>query len=238
MEKKCVISSVLTVIIMAVFSMSFVACSSSDSDSDSPANKAIGTWYMVVDQAEYNLVFNNNGTGTLKVSIDGKSYSTDFDYKMDDNTKGYLLFKNESTKNYYVVDGDKMYIYANGYGQGDFLTFTRISYETGGSSSSSSSSTSLVGTWDIQNVVYYKNDSDETKTESGDGGYYVFTENTMTVYSAGDLMDGKSVNYRVDNNWIVVEGVSMFQILEHTSTTLKLRSEVFLGYAIMTLKKR
>ena len=87
-------------------------------------------------------------------------------------------------------------------------------------------SSSLVGTWDIVRAVYYV-EGEEPEYESGNGAYWVFTANRLTVHDSEDLMNGKSVDY------------PLYTVTELTSSKLVIRSEEIYGsYNTVEFKKR
>ena len=101
------------------------------------------------------------------------------------------------------------------------------------------SSSELVGTWDIINTIYYY-DGLGSDTEDGNGAYWVFTENKLTVHDSEDLMNGKSVDYIYDNNSkeLKVSGFPIYKVTELTNTTLVMRAETIGGHQITKFKKR
>ena len=106
--------------------------------------------------------------------------------------------------------------------------------EIGGNGNSSS----LVGTWDIVRAVYYV-EGEEPEYESGNGAYWVFTANKLTVHDSEDLMNGKSVDYTYSGNKLKVGGYSIYTVTELTSSKLVIRSEEIYGsYNTVEFKKR
>ena len=115
------------------------------------------------------------------------------------------------------------------------LTFASCSSDDDNKGSSSE----LVGTWDVVKTTYYY-DGLGSDTEDGNGAYWVFTENKLTVHDPEDLMNGKSVDYIYDSNSkeLKVAGFPIYKITELTSSTLVLRADIINGYQITNFKKR
>lgn len=102
-----------------------------------------------------------------------------------------------------------------------------------------SSSSELVGTWDVVNTTYYYDDFD-SDIEDGNGAYWVFTANKLTVHDPEDLMNGRSIDYVYDNSSreLKVSGFPVYKVTELTSSTLVMRAETIGGYQITKFKKR
>jgi hypothetical protein len=99
-------------------------------------------------------------------------------------------------------------------------------------------SSSLVGTWDIVRAVYYV-EGEEPEYESGNGAYWVFTANKLTVHDSEDLMNGKSVDYTYRGNKLNIVGFPLYTVTEFTSSKLVIRSEEIYGsYNTVEFKKR
>jgi hypothetical protein len=99
-------------------------------------------------------------------------------------------------------------------------------------------SSSLVGTWDIVRAVYYV-EGGEPEYESGNGAYWVFTANKLTVHDSEDLMNGKSVDYTYRGNKLNIVGFPLYTVTELTSSKLVIRSEEIYGsYNTVEFKKR
>lgn len=96
----------------------------------------------------------------------------------------------------------------------------------------------LVGTWDVVQDDYYTEDGTLFETEQGNGAYWVFTNNTFTVYEEEDLMNGNTVNYTYSGGKIVIAGVPLYEVNELTSNRLVVRVEIIGGYQITTLRRR
>ena len=97
---------------------------------------------------------------------------------------------------------------------------------------------SLVGTWDIVQAVYYM-EGEEPEYEDGNGAYWVFTADKITIHDATDVLNGRSVDYTYSGGKINVGGMSVYTVTELTSSKLVIRSEPIYGsYNITTFKKR
>ena len=106
--------------------------------------------------------------------------------------------------------------------------------EVGGNGNSSS----LVGTWDIVQAVYYV-EGEEPEYESGNGAYWVFTANKLTVHDSEDLLNGKSVDYTYKGNKLNIASFSLYTVTKLTSSKLVIRSEeIFGSYNTIEFKKR
>lgn len=101
------------------------------------------------------------------------------------------------------------------------------------------STSELVGTWDVINTTYYY-DGLGSDIEDGNGAYWVFSANKLTVHDSEDLMNGKSVDYIYDNDSkeLKVSGFPVYKVTELTNTTLVMRAEVIGGHQITKFKKR
>lgn len=103
------------------------------------------------------------------------------------------------------------------------------------------SSSELVGTWDVVNTTYYYEDESlGSDTEDGNGAYWVFTENKLTVHDSEDLMNGKSIDYIYDSNSkeLKISGFPIYKVTKLTSSTLVMRADIIGGYVITNFKKR
>lgn len=103
------------------------------------------------------------------------------------------------------------------------------------------SSSELVGTWDLVNTTYYYEDESlGSDTEDGNGTYWVFTENKLTVHDSEDLMNGKSIDYIYDSNSkeLKISGFPIYKVTKLTSSTLVMRADIIGGYVITNFKKR
>ena len=103
------------------------------------------------------------------------------------------------------------------------------------------STSELVGTWDVVKTTYYYDDKNlDSDIEYGNGAYWVFTENKLTVHDPEDLMNGRSIDYIYDNNSkeLRISGFPIYKVTELTNTTLVMRAETIGGYQISELKKK
>ena len=128
--------------------MFFFACSGDDDDD----NAAIGTWTYVDDDSrygeEFTLVFKSGGKGTWKSVVREGSYGTynesgTFTYKMEGKKKGVITVKedrddsysyysyysyssyNDYDVYYFEIEGKKMYLYEDGYGDDLEMVLTK-----------------------------------------------------------------------------------------------------------------
>jgi hypothetical protein len=100
------------------------------------------------------------------------------------------------------------------------------------------SNSSLVGTWEIVQGVYYV-EGEEPEYEDGNGAYWVFTNNKITVHDPTDVLNGHSVDYTYSGGKLNVGGYSIYTVTELTSSKLVIRSEAIYGsYNVTTFKKR
>lgn len=131
MKQKGILWSMLAIIMVAMLSIGFVACSSDDDDDSS--NGVVGTWSGQEGREYITLTFNSNGSGNWS-SRYYDSYSGmetekgSFTYKMDGQSKGVITIKEydsysgyDTEHMYFEINGKKMYLYEKGYG--DALAF-------------------------------------------------------------------------------------------------------------------
>lgn len=96
----------------------------------------------------------------------------------------------------------------------------------------------LVGTWEIVQDVFYE-DGKAAETYNGDGAYWVFTDHTITVHDKNDMMDGKTVDYKINGDKLEIAGMSAHTIVELTASKLMLRTiEIYGTYDVITFKKK
>lgn len=118
------------------------------------------------------------------------------------------------------------------------LSLTACGGDDDDSGDDGGSLTSLVGTWDIVQAVYYV-EGEEPEYEDGDGAYWVFTANKITIHDAGDVLNGRSVDYTYSGGKLNISGIPIYTVTELTSNKLVIRSEPIYGsYNIITFKKR
>ncbi len=127
MKQKSIIWSLLTMMIVAVMSAGFVACSGDDDDSGSGSG-VIGTWSGQEGKRYLTLVFKSDGTGTYtyryKDSYSG--YESDrgtFSYEMEGKLKGVITVRDyDSYSGYYTeyiyfeMEGKNLFLYEHYYG--------------------------------------------------------------------------------------------------------------------------
>lgn len=126
MKQKRILWSMLAIIMVAMLSIGFGACSSDD-DNDSSSG-VVGTWSGQDGKDYLTLTFKSGGSGTW-TSRYYDSYSgmeTDngsFTYKMDGKSKGMITIKEYDSYSgyntehiYFEIEGKKMYLYEDGYG--------------------------------------------------------------------------------------------------------------------------
>ena len=103
------------------------------------------------------------------------------------------------------------------------------------------STSELVGTWEIINATFYSTTGENPKFESGDGAYWVFTADKLTVYDSEDLANGKSFDYTYDSSSkeLRIAGFPIFHVTALSKSSLTLRSnEAFGSYSIIKFNKR
>ena len=102
-------------------------------------------------------------------------------------------------------------------------------------------SSALIGKWDVVQTVHYYDS--ESEVDDGNGAYWEFTANKLTVHDSKDLMNGKPCDYTYSNGKLSITGMSIYNVIELTSEKMVLRSElldfgVYTYYNIITFKKR
>ncbi|MDE6807364.1 MAG: hypothetical protein K2I98_02755 [Prevotella sp.] len=125
MKQKSIFLSLLTMVMVAMLSAGFVACSSDDDDDDSGSNSVVvGTWSGWDNGERLTLTFKGDGTGVGTRSWpDGGSESTKFSYKMNGKSEGVITDKwyndsygeYETDYYYFKIEGKKMYLDADGF---------------------------------------------------------------------------------------------------------------------------
>ena len=103
------------------------------------------------------------------------------------------------------------------------------------------STSELVGTWDIINTTYYST-GESPEVESGDGAYWVFTADKLTVHDSEVLANGESFDYTYNSSskeLHIAESPFFFHVTALSKGSLTLRSnEIFSSYLIIKFKKR
>ena len=102
------------------------------------------------------------------------------------------------------------------------------------------STSELVGTWDMIKTTHYST-GESPEVESGDGAYWVFTADKLTVHDSEDLANGKSFDYTYDSSSkeLRIAGFPIFHVTALSKSSLTLRSnEAFGSYSIIKFNKR
>lgn len=131
MKQKSILLSLLTMIMVAMLSAGFVACSDEGDDDDSGSNSlVVGTWSGIWDDyVHMTVTFKKNGTGVAISSWPGGSEKEEFSYKMTGKSEGVVTYewyddsygKYETEHSYFKIEGKKMYL-DNGSGGYGILT--------------------------------------------------------------------------------------------------------------------
>lgn len=125
MKQKSILFSMLTMLLVAVLSVSFTSCSSDDDDDEEETGNTsiVGSWIYYDDSntndCEYMVfVFRNDGTGYIYEGwiydgIDEKDDDdTPFSYRMTSANTGVI--ESEEGKGTFELKDGKLYITANG----------------------------------------------------------------------------------------------------------------------------
>ena len=102
------------------------------------------------------------------------------------------------------------------------------------------STSELVGTWDIVNKTSYST-GESPKVKSGDGAYWVFTADKLTVHDSEVWANGKSFDYSYDSSSkeLYIDGDLFFHVTALSKSSLTLRCNLAFGsYFIIKFKKR
>jgi len=186
-------------IMVAMLSAGFVACSSDDDDSN--GNGIVGTWTGYEGRYSYAFTFKSDGTGTLVTKYEDKYSGTEtnrtsFTYSMSGNNKGIMtaqVYDSYSGKIteilYFEIEGKIMLIYDE-----DHELKTSLTKESSGSGSYSNST--VTGTWSGTDdgdylSLTFKNDGTGTFV----GRYYDSYIGSGSVTEKGTFtyeMEGKS----------------------------------------------
>ena len=104
------------------------------------------------------------------------------------------------------------------------------------------STSELVGTWEIINATLYSTTGESKIVKSGDGAYWVFTADKLTVYHSEDLANGESFGYAYNSSSkeLYIAGHSPFHVTALSKGSLTLRSDEISStyYYIIKFKKR
>jgi ABC-type glycerol-3-phosphate transport system substrate-binding protein len=144
MKKKTLLWSMLTVMMVTMLSVGFVACGSDDDDDDNgttSSSSVVGTWKGQEGNDSMTATFNADGTSTW-IEVDGHSDGRPadikqgtFTYMMQGADRGIIVSKSpssyyysgESTEtNYFIFQGNVMYIYDDGYNDDLEFVLTRV----------------------------------------------------------------------------------------------------------------
>lgn len=127
MKQKSILLSLLTMVMVAVMSTGFVACS--DDDDDSSSSGVVGTWSGSDDGDYLTLTFKKDGSGTWTSrfydSYSGKETERgSFSYEMEGKSKGVITVRfydsyygYETEHIYFEIEGKKMFLYEDYYGE-------------------------------------------------------------------------------------------------------------------------
>ena len=117
-------------LLTVLMSVSFSACGGDDDNQGGGSNvkskDVVGTWkgYSCVDDDPNDLstnhtltlVFNADGTGTYDEYEVLDANKCSFSYSMEGNTKGKAYISSIGNSIYFMLEGEKMYVYDHGYG--------------------------------------------------------------------------------------------------------------------------
>lgn len=128
--------STIMMLAMMVAALSFTACGGDDDnqggDGNINSNNVVGTWkgYACADSNpndlstnhSLTLVFNSDGSGNYLEKDNSFNDKCNFTYFMEGSTKGKTYIETRGSTIYFVIEGNKMYVYGHGYGEDlDFL---------------------------------------------------------------------------------------------------------------------
>ena len=134
-------------VLIALFSISFTACSSDADESDTPSGTSIvGTWTLDTDGEFRVYTFRSDGTGTESEPDYPTGLNTwDITYTYDAEAGTLLIISDNGdvTFFYNVTVTENLLILTNDNGYGGTVVFTR----TEGSTGSPSQQSLLIGTW-------------------------------------------------------------------------------------------
>lgn len=125
MKNKSIIWSMLTIMMVAVFSTVFVSCSKSDDAQDA----VVGIWTGTKTYGQLTVVLEANNSGRWSEyenygsSYGGKSSSGYLTYQMLGNDRGIVTVVEQDSYSgtqydnyYFIVQGNVMYLYEDGFG--------------------------------------------------------------------------------------------------------------------------
>lgn len=118
MKQNSFLCSLLTMMMVAMLSIGFAACSDDDDDKGS-GSSIVGTWSGSDGDGGYlTLTFKKGGTGTWASKYYEPGYGTETDngtffYEQTNGSGGYITvrFGDETELYYYEIKGQKMYVY-------------------------------------------------------------------------------------------------------------------------------
>lgn len=128
MKQKSILWSLLAMMMVAVLSAGFVACSDDDDDDSSSGSGVVGTWSGSDDGDYLTLTFKKDGTGTWTSRYYDSYSGTEtergsFSYEMEGKSKGIITVRYydsyygyETEHIYFEIEGKKMYLYEDYYG--------------------------------------------------------------------------------------------------------------------------
>ena len=128
--------SLLTMMVVAVLSAGFVACGDDDDDSGSGSG-VVGTWSGQDGRDYLTLTFKCGGTGTWTGRYFDSYSGTEtqrgsFSYEMEGKSKGIITVRYydsyygyETEHMYFEIEGKKMYLYEDYYGDDLELVLTK-----------------------------------------------------------------------------------------------------------------
>ena len=128
-------------ILMMVAAVNLASCGGGDdegitnggnSQNNPYSNDVVGTWkgYSCADgdpndlskNHSLTLAFNSDGSGNYLEIDNSYTDKCDFTYSMESGTKGKAYIETRGNTIYFVIEGNKMFVYGHGYGEDlDFL---------------------------------------------------------------------------------------------------------------------
>lgn len=109
--KKNFFWSMLTIMVVAMLSMTFVSCSDDDDEVVKESSSIVGTWEWRDDESEdYDIItFRKDGTGTWSQYYDDESEIENFSYQYDSSTKRLIMHCGDEVETTVaIVMGDVM----------------------------------------------------------------------------------------------------------------------------------
>lgn len=132
MKQKSIFLSLLAMMMVAMLSVGFVACDNDDEEE----GDVIGTWTGTIEngQNQMTMTFKEDGTGMIAgfLPVENYTYEQSFTYIMESKSKGILMIENEDAdiddpniRWYFEIDGKKLRLYEDGYGDEFIGTLTK-----------------------------------------------------------------------------------------------------------------